>query len=35
MKPQTFGVGHRIQRKRVLCGAGHSEEVRPRTRGHH
>ena len=35
MQPQAFGVGHRIQRKGVLCGAGHSEEVRPCTRRHH
>ena len=35
MQPQAFGVGHRIQRKGVLCGAGHSEEVWPCTRRHH
>jgi hypothetical protein len=35
MQPQTFGVGHRIQRKCVLCGAGHSEEIGPSTRRHH
>ena len=31
MQPQAFGVGHRIQRKSVLCRTRHSEEVRPRT----
>ena len=35
MQPQAFGVSHRVQRKGVLCGAGHSEEVRPCTRRHH
>ena len=35
MQPQAFGVGHRIQRKGVLCGARHSKEVWPSTRRHH
>ena len=35
MQPQAFGVGYGIQRKRMLCGAGHSEEIRPSTRRHH
>jgi hypothetical protein len=35
MEPQTFSVGHGIQRKGVLCGAGHSEEIRLCTRRHH
>ena len=33
--PQPLGVGHRVQRERVLGRAGDSEEVRPCTRRHH
>ena len=35
VQPQPLGVGHRVQRERVLRRAGHSEEVRPGTRRHH